>query len=117
MASSFSILLAAVTLVAMLAVGSCGTDFTVHVEKGSCPTKLSLVTNVEVSEVEIREKGSNDFLECKGSGTKWTIESKEPLKGPFAVRLTLKNGGYRVDDAAIPEEWKVDSVYKTKIQV
>uniref|UniRef100_J3MGK0 Expansin-like CBD domain-containing protein n=1 Tax=Oryza brachyantha TaxID=4533 RepID=J3MGK0_ORYBR len=52
-----------------------------------------------------------------GTGLTFTLESKAPLNGPFSVRFLVKNGGYRVIDDVIPEEFKAGSVYKTSIQI
>uniref|UniRef100_J3MGJ8 Expansin-like CBD domain-containing protein n=2 Tax=Oryza brachyantha TaxID=4533 RepID=J3MGJ8_ORYBR len=105
-------------LATLLAVGSCGTALTFTVGKGSGSTSLSLVTNVAISEVEVKEKGAADWSELKESSTNtWTLSSKAPLKGPFSVRFLVKNGGYRVIDDVIPAEFKVGSAYKTSIQI
>ncbi|XP_040380716.1 pollen allergen Phl p 2-like [Oryza brachyantha] len=118
MASSSSLLLAAAVLAALLAVGSCGTALTFTVGEGSSSTSLKLVTNVAISEVEVKEKGAPDWTELKESPTNtWTLDSKAPLKGPFSVRFAVKNAGYRVVDDVIPAEFKAGSVYKTSIQI
>ena len=59
--SSFSFLLTAVALVALFAVGSCGTELTLTIGKDSSSTKLSLITNVAISEVSVKPKGATDF--------------------------------------------------------
>uniref|UniRef100_A0A0D9WSX2 Expansin-like CBD domain-containing protein n=1 Tax=Leersia perrieri TaxID=77586 RepID=A0A0D9WSX2_9ORYZ len=118
MASSSSLLLAAATLAAILAVGSCGTAVTFKVGEGSSSNKLVLVTNVAIGEVEVKEKGAKDWVELKESSTNtWTLTGSAALKGPFSVRFAVKNAGYRVVDDVIPAEFKVGSVYKTTIQV
>jgi len=54
-------LLAAVALAALFAVGSCGTELTLTIGKDSSSTKLSLITNVAISEVSVKPKGATDF--------------------------------------------------------
>ncbi|RCV10833.1 hypothetical protein SEVIR_2G145900v4 [Setaria viridis] len=118
MASSSSFLLAAAALVALFAVGSCGAALTFKTGPGCSATRLVLIPSVAISEVEVKEKGANDFSELKESpaGT-WTLDSTAPLKGPFSIRFAAKSGGYRVVDDAIPEGFKSGSVYKTSLQV
>ncbi|XP_006656335.1 pollen allergen Lol p 2-A-like [Oryza brachyantha] len=118
MASSPSILLTAATLAALLAIGSCATELTFTVGKGSSANSLALVTNVAISEVEVKEKGASDWTELKESPTNtWTLDSKAALKGPFSVRFAVKNAGYRVVDDVIPAEFKTGSVYKSGIKI
>ncbi|EEE66172.1 hypothetical protein OsJ_22260 [Oryza sativa Japonica Group] len=79
---------------------------------------LELVTNVAISEVEIREKGGKDWVALKESSTNTcTIKSEAPLKGPFSVRFLVKNGGYRVVDNVIPESFMAGSKYKSGINI
>uniref|UniRef100_A0A0E0E4V2 Expansin-like CBD domain-containing protein n=1 Tax=Oryza meridionalis TaxID=40149 RepID=A0A0E0E4V2_9ORYZ len=74
-------------------------NVTFKVGEGSSGTSLELVTNVAISEVEIKEKGGKDWVALKESSTNtWAIKSETPLKGPFSVRFLVKNGGYRVVD-------------------
>ncbi|XP_006656333.1 pollen allergen Phl p 2-like [Oryza brachyantha] len=115
---SSSLLLTVAVLAALLVVGSCGTALTFTVSEGSSSTSLVLVTNVAISEMEVKEKGAPNWSELKESSTNtWKLESKAPLKGPFSVRFLVKNGGCRVIDDAIPEEFKTGSIYKTSIQI
>ncbi|EES16601.1 hypothetical protein BDA96_08G031000 [Sorghum bicolor] len=117
--SSFCFLLAAVALTALFAIGSCGTTLTIEVGKDSTSTKLSLITNVAISEVSVKPKGATDFTDdLKESEPKtFTLDSKEPIEGPIAFRFLAKGGGYRVVDNAIPADFKAGSVYKTTEQV
>ena len=112
-------LLAAVALAALFAVGSCGTELTLTIGKDSSSTKLSLITNVAISEVSVKPKGATDFSDdLKESPAKtFTLDSKEPIKGPISFRFAAKAGGYRVVDDVIPADFKAGAVYKTGEQV
>uniref|UniRef100_A0A0E0Q168 Expansin-like CBD domain-containing protein n=1 Tax=Oryza rufipogon TaxID=4529 RepID=A0A0E0Q168_ORYRU len=89
----------AVAVAALLVVGSCATEVTFKVGEGSSGKSLELVTNVAISEVEIKEKGGKDWVALKESSTNtWSLKSEAALKGPFSVRFLVKNGGYRVVD-------------------
>ena len=113
---SSSILLAAAALAALLAVGSSALTF--KTGPGCSATKLVLIPSEAISEVEVKEKGADDFTALKEGPTgTWTLEGKEPLKGPFSIRFAAKSGGYRVVDDAIPTDFKSGSDYKTSLQV
>uniref|UniRef100_A0A0D3GJF3 Expansin-like CBD domain-containing protein n=1 Tax=Oryza barthii TaxID=65489 RepID=A0A0D3GJF3_9ORYZ len=117
MASLSSFLLAA-AVATLFVVGSYATELTFKVNEGSSATSLELITNVAISEVEIKEKGASDWTALKESSSNtWTIKSGSPLKGPFSVRFLVKNGGYRVVDDVIPESFMAGSVYKSGIQL
>ena len=114
---SSSILLAAAALASLLAVGSCAA-VSFKTGPGCSATKLVLIPSVAISEVEVKEKGADDFTALKEGPTgTWTLEGKEPLKGPFSIRFAAKSGGYRVVDDAIPTDFKSGSDYKTSLQV
>ncbi|PAN33341.1 hypothetical protein GQ55_6G014400 [Panicum hallii var. hallii] len=115
---SSSILLAAAALAALLVVGSCASALTFKTGPGCSKTKLVLIPSAAISEVEVKEKGADDFTALKEGPTgTWTLEGKEALKGPFSIRFAAKSGGYRVIDDAIPTDFKSDSDYKTSMQV
>ncbi|KAF0904695.1 hypothetical protein E2562_036161 [Oryza meyeriana var. granulata] len=117
MASLSSILLAS-AVAALLVVSSCATELTFKVGEGSSSSSLDLITNVAISEVEVKEKGSKDWTGLKeSSANTWTLKSEVPLKGPFSVRFLVKNGGYHVVDDVIPASFKAGSVYKSGIQL
>ncbi|XP_052153438.1 pollen allergen Phl p 2-like [Oryza glaberrima] len=108
----------AVAVAALLVVGSCATELTFKVAEGSSAKSLELVTNVAISEVEVKEKGGKDWVALKESSSNtWTLKSESPLKGPFSVRFLVKNGGYRVVDDVIPESFIAGSEYKSGIQL
>uniref|UniRef100_A0A0E0ACV2 Expansin-like CBD domain-containing protein n=1 Tax=Oryza glumipatula TaxID=40148 RepID=A0A0E0ACV2_9ORYZ len=93
-------------------------EVTFKVGEASSGKSLELVTNVAISEVEIKEKGSKDWVALKESSTNtWTIKSEAPLKGPFSIRFLAKNGGYRVVDDVIPESFTAGSEYKSGINI
>ncbi|OEL27442.1 hypothetical protein BAE44_0011539 [Dichanthelium oligosanthes] len=118
MASSSSILLAAVALTALFAVGSCGAALSFKAGSGCTPSRLVLIPSVAISEVEVKEKGADDFTELKEGPTgTWTLDGKAPLKTPLSVRFAAKSGGYRVIDDAIPAGFKSGAVYKTSMQL
>nr|CAH66556.1 OSIGBa0113K06.2 [Oryza sativa] len=50
----------AVAVAALLVIGSHATELTFKVAEGSSATSLELVTNVAISEVEVKEKGGKD---------------------------------------------------------
>ena len=112
-------LLAAVALAALFAVGSCGTELTLTIGKDSSSTKLSLITNVAISEVSVKPKGATDFSDDlkESPANTFTLDSKEPIKGPISFRFAAKAGGYRVVDDVIPADFKAGAVYKTGEQV
>ncbi|XP_039817107.1 pollen allergen Phl p 2-like [Panicum virgatum] len=115
---SSCILLAAAALAALVAVGSCASALSFKTGPGCSATKLVLIPSVAISEVEVKEKGADDFSELKEGPTgTWTLEGKAALKGPFSIRFAAKSGGYRVVDDAIPASFKSGSVYKTTLQV
>lgn len=118
MASSSSSLLL-VSVAALFVLGSCGGALTFTIGKDSSSTKLSLVTNVAISEVSVKEKGALDWSDdLKESPAKtFTLDSKEPIKGPISVRFAVKGGGYRVVDDVIPADFKPNSVYQTGEQI
>ena len=112
-------LLAAVALAALFAVGSCGTELTLTIGKDSSSTKLSLITNVAISEVSVKPKGATDFSDDlkESPANTFTLDSKEPIKGPISFRFAAKAGGYRVVDDVIPADFRAGAVYKTGEQV
>ncbi|BAF10601.1 Os03g0106700 [Oryza sativa Japonica Group] len=71
----------------------------------------------DVVEVEIKEKGSEEWKALKESwGAIWRIDTPKPLKGPFSVRVTTEGGEKIIAEDAIPDGWKADSVYKSNVQ-
>ena len=106
-------------LAALLAVGSCGTLLTWTVGKGSSSTRLVLVANAAISEVSVKPKGATDFSDDlkESPANTFTLDSKEPIKGPISFRFAAKAGGYRVVDDVIPADFKAGVVYKTGEQV
>ena len=103
-----------VVLAAMVSGAWCG-KIVFHVEKSSPNFALSVKdSNKEIVEVDIREKSSNYLEPMTKSGNSWTIG--KPLKGPLSIRLTAKEGGKRVQDDVIPENWKAGTDYTTKLQ-
>jgi hypothetical protein len=116
--ASLSSFLLATAVAALLVIGSYATELTFKVGQGSSTTSLNLITNVAISEVEVKEKGAGDWTGLKeSSANTWTLKTGAKLKGPFSVRFLVKNGGYRVVDDVIPEAFKVGSVYKSGIQL
>ena len=114
---SSSILLAAAALASLLAVGSCAA-VSFKTGPGCSATKLVLIPSEAISEVEVKEKGADDFTALKESPTNtWTLDSTTPLKGPFSIRFAAKSGGYRVVDHAIPTGFKSGPEYKTSLQL
>ncbi|XP_062209957.1 major pollen allergen Cyn d 1-like [Phragmites australis] len=123
MASSSSQLAVAVALALLVGGAWCatpGTKIAFHVENGSSPNNLKLLVKdaaVDIVEVDVKEKGSNEFLPMKqSSGTIWTLDTPKPLKGPLSIRLTAKGGGMRVEDDVIPADWKAGTAYNSKLQ-
>ncbi|CAD6268629.1 unnamed protein product [Miscanthus lutarioriparius] len=51
----------AVALAALFVVRSCGNELTLTIGKDSSSTKLSLITNIAISEVSVKPKGATDF--------------------------------------------------------
>lgn len=99
-----------------------GTKITFHIEKASNPNYLALLVKYvagdgDVVEVEIKEKGSEEWKALKESwGAIWRIDTPKPLKGPFSVRVTTEGGEKIIAEDAIPDGWKADSVYKSNVQ-
>ena len=109
---SSSILLVAAALASLLAVGSCAA-VSFKTGPGCSATKLVLIPSEAISEVEVKEKGADDFSELKEGPTgTWTLEGKAALKGPFSIRFAAKSGGYRVVDDAIPAYWTTGLCYQ-----
>ncbi|BAF20201.2 Os06g0662900 [Oryza sativa Japonica Group] len=66
----------AVAVAALLVVGSCATEVTFKVGEGSSGKSLELVTNIAISEVEIKEKGGKDWVALKESSTNtWSLKT------------------------------------------
>ncbi|EEE66171.1 hypothetical protein OsJ_22259 [Oryza sativa Japonica Group] len=88
------------------------------VGEGSSDTSLELVTNVTISEVEVKEKGGKYWVGLKESSTNtWTLKSEALLKGSFSVRFLVKNGSYHVIDNVIPESFTAGTEYKNGINL
>ncbi|EEC74349.1 hypothetical protein OsI_09652 [Oryza sativa Indica Group] len=98
------------------------TKITFHIEKASNPNYLALLVKYvagdgDVVEVEIKEKGSEEWKALKESwGAIWRIDTPKPLKGPFSVRVTTEGGEKIIAEDAIPDGWKADNVYKSNVQ-
>ncbi|BAF20199.1 Os06g0662700, partial [Oryza sativa Japonica Group] len=98
--------------------GSCATELAFKVGEGSSDTSLELVTNVTISEVEVKEKGGKYWVGLKESSTNtWTLKSEALLKGSFSVRFLVKNGSYHVIDNVIPESFTAGTEYKNGINL
>jgi hypothetical protein len=112
--SSMATLACLVVLVAMIGSAYCG-NIVLHVEK-SCPNFALNVkgSNKEITQVDVREHGSDNFEPMKKSEESWTIS--KILKGPLNIRLVAEGGGRRVQDDVIPEGWKEGTDYPTKLQ-
>uniref|UniRef100_A0A0E0ACV8 Expansin-like CBD domain-containing protein n=1 Tax=Oryza glumipatula TaxID=40148 RepID=A0A0E0ACV8_9ORYZ len=77
-----------------------------------------LITNVTISEVEVKEKGGKYWVGLKESSTNtWTLKSEALLKGPFSARFLVKNGSYHVIDNIIPESFTAGTEYKNGINL
>uniref|UniRef100_A0A0E0ACV7 Expansin-like CBD domain-containing protein n=1 Tax=Oryza glumipatula TaxID=40148 RepID=A0A0E0ACV7_9ORYZ len=82
----------AVAVAALLVVGSCATEVTFKVGEGSSGKSLELVTNVAISEVEIKEKGGKDWVALKESSTNtWSLKifSDSNRNGAAAAYATV----------------------------
>jgi hypothetical protein len=92
----------------------CG-NIVFHVEK-SCPNFALSVkgSKKEITQVDVREHGSDNLEPMKKSGESWTIS--KTLKGPLNIHLVAEGGGWRVLDDVIPEGWKARTDYPTKLQ-
>jgi hypothetical protein len=99
-----------------------GTKIAFHVEKGSNPNYLALLVKYaagdgDVVAVDVKEKGSDKFIPMNHSwGAIWRLDPKKPIKAPLTIRLTSEGGSHVVQDDVIPENWKPDTVYNSKIQ-
>nr|AAA86533.1 Ory s 1 [Oryza sativa] len=85
------------------------TKITFHIEKASNPNYLALLVKYvagdgDVVEVEIKEKGSEEWKALKESwGAIWRIDTPKPLKGPFSVRVTTEGARRSSAEDAIPD--------------
>ncbi|EES16606.1 pollen allergen Lol p 2-A [Sorghum bicolor] len=116
MTSSSSFLLVVVVLAALFAVSSCDNPpaITFTIGKDSSSTKLSFATDVAISEVAVKQNGAENWSDnLKESPVKtFTLDSKDPIKGPITIRFADKDGGYHVLVDIIPADFKAGSVYK-----
>jgi hypothetical protein len=112
--SSMATLACLVLLVAMIGGAYCE-NIVFYVEKSSPDFALTVKgSNKKITQVDIREHGSDNFEPMKKSGESWTITKS--LKGPLNVRLGVEGGGKRVQDDVIPKDWKAGTDYPTKLQ-
>jgi hypothetical protein len=119
MASSSSFLLAAVAL-AVLFAGSCAKEELTFKAGPDCSDKHIVITpNLPIKELEIKEKGADDFTSMtEGKDKSWIFDSTKPLKGPMGVRFAGNFGGYRVADNFLPtKDIKPGTVYKTGVSI
>ncbi|CAN6241299.1 unnamed protein product [Urochloa humidicola] len=98
------------------------TKIAFHVEKGCNPNYFALLIKYaagdgDIVAVDIKESGSKEYIPLKHSwGAIWRIDSDKPIKGPIAVRLTSEGGTKLEQEDAIPEGWKPDTLYTSKLQ-
>ncbi|KAK3118070.1 hypothetical protein QOZ80_9AG0670420 [Eleusine coracana subsp. coracana] len=114
MASSSMATFACLVVLAMM-VGHvwCG-DIIFQVDKSSPNFALTVKgSKKEITQVDVREYGSDNFESMTKSGESWTIS--KPLKGPLNIRLRAEGGGSRVQDDVIPKTWKAGTDYPTKL--
>ncbi|KAL6661829.1 hypothetical protein ACP70R_001213 [Stipagrostis hirtigluma subsp. patula] len=117
MASSSSMALMAFVVLALMASGAWCASISFAVKSYEADKFELAVKNSakEISEVDIKEKGSNDFQPMKKFGDVWCIKTSQKLKGPISVRLTCAGGGKRVQDDVIPEAAKAGSSYESTL--
>jgi hypothetical protein len=89
--SSMATLACLVVLVAMIGSAYCG-NIVLQVEK-SCPNFALSVkgSNKEITQVDVREHGSDNLEPMTKSGESWTIS--KTLKGPLNIRLGREGEG------------------------
>ncbi|XP_078148172.1 expansin-B7-like isoform X2 [Carex rostrata] len=98
-----------------------GRNINFHVEQGSNPNYLALLTEYQngegdLSNLEIKEAGSSTWTPLKQSwGKIWRLDSAHPLKGPFSVKVTTLSGKSIVANDAIPADWKANTKYDAKV--
>ena len=116
MASSSRMLVAA-AVAALVAVAWCApppVSFTV--EKGSDKKKLALKIDYtrpgdSLSEVELRQHGSEEWQPLTKKGDVWEVSCSKPLVGPFNFRFLSKNGMKNVFDEVFSTDFKIGKTY------
>ncbi|WVZ55081.1 hypothetical protein U9M48_005794 [Paspalum notatum var. saurae] len=99
-----------------------GTKITFHVEKGSNPNYLALLVKFVAGEgdtigVDVKASGSEEYVPLKHSwGAIWRVDTPKPLKAPLTVRVTTEGGAKVVAEDVIPDGWKPDTAYESKVQ-
>ncbi|CAM0878069.1 unnamed protein product [Alopecurus aequalis] len=115
--ASFSSRMLTVAVLAALVIGAMSAvQVTFKVEKGSDPKKLVLDIKYarpgdSLSEVELRQHGSEEWEPLSKKGNLWEVKSSKPLVGPFNFRFMSKSGMRNVFDEVIPTAFKIGTTY------
>ncbi|KAL3516914.1 hypothetical protein ACH5RR_023816 [Cinchona calisaya] len=93
-----------------------------HVDRGSNPFFFAFVIEFEngdgdLASVEIQQAGSNQFLRTQQNfGASYKINSGQPLKGPFSIRLTqIESRRSIVAQNVIPANWKPGDFFLSRV--
>uniref|UniRef100_A0ACD5WQN1 Uncharacterized protein n=1 Tax=Avena sativa TaxID=4498 RepID=A0ACD5WQN1_AVESA len=113
---AFSRMLAVAVLAALIG-GAMSTKVDLTVEKGSDSKKLVLSIKYTrpgdtLSEVELRQHGSEEWEPFSKKGDNWEVKSSKPLVGPLNFRFLSKGGMKNVFDEVIPTDFKIGKTYK-----
>ncbi|PAN52052.1 hypothetical protein PAHAL_9G639200 [Panicum hallii] len=98
------------------------TKIAFHVEKGCNPNYLALLLKYAAGDgdivgVDIKEKGAKEYQSLKHSwGAIWRMDTPKPIKGPISIRITSEGGKTLEQEDVIPEGWKPDTLYPSKLQ-
>ncbi|KAF7062541.1 hypothetical protein CFC21_069128 [Triticum aestivum] len=116
MASS-SRMLTVVVLAALVAGAMCAVRVKLTVEKGSDKKKLALKIDYtrpgdSLSEVELRQHGSEEWQPLTKKGDVWEVSCSKPLVGPFNFRFLSKNGMKNVFDEVFSTDFKIGKTYQ-----
>nr|BAK04706.1 predicted protein [Hordeum vulgare subsp. vulgare] len=117
MASS-SRMLAVAVLAALFAGAMCApTKVKFTVQKGSDAKKLVLKIDYTragdtLSEMELRQHGSEEWEPFTKKGDVWELSSSKPLVGPFNFRFLSKGGMKNVFDEVFSTDFKIGKTYE-----
>ncbi|KAM3316692.1 hypothetical protein ACQJBY_034684 [Aegilops geniculata] len=115
MASSSRML--TVVVLAALFAGAMAVKVKLTVQKGSDKKKLALKIdytrpNDSLSEVELRQHGSEEWQPLTKKGDVWEVSCSKPLVGPFNFRFLSKNGMKNVFDEVFSTDFKIGKTYE-----
>jgi hypothetical protein len=73
-------------------------------------------SNEEMPKTKV-EEGRQRVPVLKHSwGAIWRMDAPKPIKGPISIRITSEGGKMLEQEDVIPEGWKPDTLYPSKLQ-